>query len=67
MKRIVHIAAVLGLAILLIGKVAPAQAGLQQDITHGYSLIDQWRIDEAEEYSQSLARKYPNSGDVLFL
>jgi len=41
-------------------------AGLQEDLTRGYSLIDQWRFDEAEAHTQKLMKKYPESGDVLF-
>lgn len=57
------------LSALLVGLLAPspAAAGLKEDITHGYTLIDQWRFDEAETFTQSLVQKYPDSGDVLFL
>jgi len=68
MNRIVFLLlTILGLALWFWVWPLPARAGLQEDMNHGYSLIDQWRIDEAETYSQSLMQKYPNSGDVMFL
>ena len=45
----------------------PARAGLKADVTHGYSLIDQWRFDELTPYIETLKQKYPKSGDVTFL
>ncbi len=42
-------------------------AGLPEDLIEGYGLIDQWRIDEAEEFANTLEKTYPKSGDVFFL
>ena len=41
-------------------------ADLQDDLSHGYSLIDQWRINEADKYAASLLKQYGPSGDVIF-
>ena len=45
----------------------PVYADLQDDLSEGYSLIDQWRINEADEYADTLLKKYRDSGDVYFL
>jgi tetratricopeptide (TPR) repeat protein len=45
----------------------PAHANLQDDLAEGYSLIDQWRIKEADAYATTLLKKYGDSGDVYFL
>ncbi|CAI2718046.1 tetratricopeptide repeat protein [Nitrospina watsonii] len=69
MKTHLHRIAV-AIAVILLGGAlfaAPVTAGLQEDITKGYSLIDQWRFEEAEAHTQSLMDTYPDSGDVLFL
>ncbi len=42
-------------------------ADLQDDLSLGYSLVDQWRLDEADAYVSSLLKKYGDSGDVHFL
>ncbi|MGP0629404.1 peptidase MA family metallohydrolase [Nitrospina sp. 32_T5] len=55
------------MALLWCGASAPVHAGLQEDINRGYSLIDQWRFEEAEAHTRSLMDKYPKSGDVTFL
>jgi tetratricopeptide (TPR) repeat protein len=45
----------------------PAIADLQEDLSEGYSLIDQWRIKEADAYASTLLQNYADSGDVYFL
>jgi tetratricopeptide (TPR) repeat protein len=47
--------------------VLPAFADLQDDLSEGYSLIDQWKIKEADAYASTLLQKYADSGDVYFL
>jgi len=53
--------------VFLASEPKPAQADLLEDITRGYNLIDQWRFEQAEDYVDSLMKKYPQSGDVYFL
>ncbi len=43
-----------------------AFAGFQEDITRGYSYIDQWQFSKAQSYVKTLNKTYPNSGDVIF-
>ncbi|MFQ5482062.1 MAG: peptidase MA family metallohydrolase, partial [Nitrospinaceae bacterium] len=45
----------------------PARADLQDDLQQGYSLLDQWRVEEADAYARQLADAYPETGDVFFL
>ncbi len=42
-------------------------AGFQEDITRGYTYIDQWQFSQADSYVKTLNKTYPNSGDVVFL
>ncbi len=44
-----------------------AHAGLQEDLQEGYSLIDQWRIPEAEAHVEKLIKDNARSGDLHFL
>ncbi len=44
-----------------------ASADLREDLNKGYELVDQWRIEEAEDFVRELDNTYPHSGDVLFL
>jgi tetratricopeptide (TPR) repeat protein len=61
------ILAILIFLVTLMHGVSPAYADLQDDLSKGYSLIDQWRIKEADEYASTLLKKYGDSGDVYFL
>lgn len=65
--RLKYLSGPLAAAILLLFNPHPVSADLNEDLNHGYSLIDQWRINEADHYASSLLKKYERSGDVYFL
>ena len=58
---------ILAIAILFFPSPQTVSADLQDDLSQGYSLLDQWRIAEADAYAASLRKKYGDSGDVYFL
>ena len=58
---------VVGMWVTLIIFNGLAHADLQKEVTEGYLFIDQWRFEEAQQQTQKLLKKYPNSGDVHFL
>ncbi|MFQ5672711.1 MAG: tetratricopeptide repeat protein [Nitrospinales bacterium] len=47
--------------------VAHAATPDLSQIQRGDTLLEEWRIDEAEKLIRSLLKKFPNSGDVHFL
>ncbi len=47
--------------------VQKRMADLQEDLSRGYALVDQWRIEEADAYASSLLKQYGRSGDLYFL
>ena len=62
-----RLAGLILLTAVLVLAPSGARAGLQEDLTRGYTLIDQWRIQEADAWAARLLETYPRSGDVHFL
>ncbi|QPJ63062.1 MAG: DUF3808 domain-containing protein [Candidatus Nitronauta litoralis] len=58
---------ILLLSVLLLSIPSLTRADLRGDLNKGYELVDQWRIEEADDFVRELDNTYPNSGDVLFL
>lgn len=56
----------MGLISTLHATAAPVNAP-PEGVFAGHKLIDDWRIEEAEAFIDTLLKKYPDSGDVYFL
>ena len=61
----VKLACILILTFVLMG-VAHGKPDIE-DALQGHSLLEQWRVDEADALAQSLLQYYPESGDAHFL
>lgn len=65
MKTPISIVVILMTALIFIGGVSAEPSPAQ--VNQAYNLMDEWRIDEAEERVRTLSNKYPDSGVVRFL
>lgn len=65
MRTPLSIVVILITTLILCGGVSAEPSSKQ--VNEAYNLIEEWRINEAEERVQTLSKKYPDSGIVQFL